>query len=152
MKQHYSNSPLPLQQTQMTTLHNISNIQLPFQPPIYNSPCNNMTWTSSIAASHSLQSSLIVTMTPNTANIITSSFPSLLSLQSRTLDTTVTIFHDQYGSPSQHRPLHDMCDYPMYGATLPPLLPLSLQVSCDLKLTMYTNHVSTMNRKLTYFV
>ena len=145
MEQHYNSNPLPLQQlqqTQMTPLNNIPHMHSPFLQQVYNSPFNNMTWTSFVAASHSSQSSLTVTMTPSTANIVTSSFSTLQPSQSRTLDTTVTTLHDQYGSSSQHRPLHDMCDYPMYGATLPPLPPpLQVLVLCIPKLTIYTNHM-----------
>ena len=147
MEQHYNSNPLPLQQvqqTQMTPLNNILHMQSPFLQQVYNSPFNNMTWTSSVAA-YSSQSSLTVTMTPSTINIVTSTFATLQSSQSRTLNTELTTLHDQYGSfmASQHRPLHDMCsDYPMYGTTLPPLPPsLQVLVLCIPKFTIYINHM-----------
>ena len=111
--QHHNNVPfyppqLP-QQAQMTPFHYM---QLPYQ---HNLPFgdNNITWTSSAIASHCLQSSPVVT----------SSFSTLHTSQSRAVDTPITTLHDQYGSSSQQRPLYDMCGYPT--GVLPPIpLPL----------------------------
>ena len=122
MEQQYSSfsfnsSFQPLQQTQMIPLDSVPHMQLPVQQQNYNSSFNNMTWTSSVAASHLLQSSSVVRMVPNMTVIITS---SLQSSQPRTLDTTVTTLNDQYGLSSQQRPPHDMCDHPTCGAISSP--------------------------------
>ena len=121
MEQHYSrfssfsSSFQPLQQAQVMPLNNLPHMQLPFQQQIYNPPFNNMTWTSSVVASHSSQFLSAVGMVPSMTVTITS---SLQSSQSRTIATTVTILHDQNGSSGQQRPLHDMFDHPARGATL----------------------------------
>ena len=80
-------------------------MQLPYQQQVYNSPFggNNMTWTSSVTASHSLQSSPVVRMTPSVTVTVTSSFSTLHTSQSRAVDTPITTLHDQYGSSSQQR-------------------------------------------------
>ena len=136
MEQHHNNVPfypstfqLP-QQAQMTPLNNIPHMRLPFQQQVYNSPFsgNNMTWTSSVTASHSLQRSSVVRMTPSVTVTVTSSFSTLQTSQSRAVDTPITTLHDQYGSSSQQRPLYDMYDYPT-GVLPPP--PPPPQVSCD---------------------
>ena len=121
VEQHHNNVPFypPLlqlpQQAQMTPF---PHMQLPYQQQFYNFPFggNNMTWTSSANASHS-------------SPVVTSSFSTLQTSQSRAVDTPITTLHDQYGSSNQQRPLYGMCCYPT--GVLPPVpLPLP-QVSCD---------------------
>ena len=105
----------------MIASNNVPYMQLPFQQQVYNSPFvgNNMTWASSVTASHSLQSSSVVRMTPSVTVTVTSSFSTLQTSQSRALDTPVTTLHDQYGSSSQQRSLYGMCGYPTGILPLP---------------------------------
>ena len=124
VEQHHNNVPfypaqLP-QQAQMTPF------QLPYPQQVYNSPFggNNMTWTSSVTASHSLQSSPVVRMTPSVTVTVTSPFSTLHTSQSRAVDTPITTLHDQYGSPSQQEPR------PLIGTPfLQPPVPMLPQVS-----------------------
>ena len=134
MEQHHNNIPfypsLP-QQAQMIPLNNVLYMQLPFQQQVYSSSFggNNMTWTSSVTVSDSLQSSSVVRMTPSVTVTVTSSFSTLQTSQSRAVDTPITTLHNQYGSSGQQRTLYGMCDYPT-GVLPPAPLPLP-QVSCD---------------------
>ena len=119
MEQHHNNVPFyPPQQAQMTPF---PYMQLPYPQQVYNSPFggSDMTWTSSVTASHSLQSSPVVRMTPSVTVTDTSSFSTLHTSQSRGVDTPITTLHDQYGSSSQQRPLYGMCGYPT--SVLPPV-------------------------------
>ena len=138
MEQHHNNVPFhpPLyqlpQQTQMASLNNVPQRQLPFPQQVYNSPFggSNMTWSSYGTASHVLQCSSTVRMNPSTSVTVTPSFSTLQTLQPRVVDSPVSsTLHDQYGCSSQQRPLYDMCDYPTGRAPLLP--PLPLQVSHD---------------------
>ena len=106
--QHHNNVPfyppqLP-QQAQMTPFPPY--MQLPHPQQVYNSPFggNNKTWTSSVTASHSLQSLPVVRMTPSVTVTVTSSFSTLHTSQSRAVDTPITTLHDQYGSFSHQEP------------------------------------------------
>ena len=134
VEQHHNNVPfypsLP-QQAQMTLLNNVPYTQLPFKQQVYNFPFggNNMTWTSSVTVSDSLESSSVVRMTPSVTVTVTSSFSTLQTSQSRAVDTPITTLHDLYGSSSQQRPLYGMYGYPT-GVLPPAPLPLP-QVSCD---------------------
>ena len=129
VEQHHNNVLLyPPQLPQQAQMTPFPYMQLPYQQQVYNSPFggNNVTWTSSITASHSLQSSSVVRMTPSVTVTVTSLFSTLYTSQSRAVDTPITTLHDQYGSSSQQRPLYGTCDYPT--GVLPPV-PLP-QVSC----------------------
>ena len=132
VEQHHNNVPLyPPQLPQQAQMTPFPYMQLPYPQQVYNSPFggNNVTWTSSVTASHSLQSSPVVRMTPSVTVTVTSSFCTLYTSQSRAVDTPITTLHDQYGSSSQQRPLYGMCGYPT--GVLPPVpVPLP-QVSCD---------------------
>ena len=128
VEQHHNNVPFyPLQQAQMTPF---PYMQLPYPQQVYNSPFggSDMTWTSSVTASHSLQSSPVVRMTPSVTVTDTSSFSTLHTSQSRAVDIPITTLHDQYGSSSQQRPLYGMCGYPTGVLPSVPLPPP--QVSC----------------------
>ena len=128
-----------LQQAQMTPLNNVPRMQSPFQQQGYNPPqgVNNMTWSSYATGPHYIQSAPAIRMTPGVIVTATPTFPT-------TPDTTMTTFHDQYGSSSQQRPFYGVWNHPTCRATLPPP---SLQVSCDPKLTIYINLcVATGNR------
>ena len=84
-----------------------------------------MTWTSYGTASHSLQCSSTVKMTPSTSVTVTPSFSTLQTLQSGAVDSGVSsTLDDQYGC--QQRPVYDMCDYPTGGVPLLPPLPLQV--------------------------
>ena len=86
-----------------------------------------MIWNCYDTASHCLQCSSTVRMTPSTSVTVTPSFSTLLTSQPRAVDSPVSsTLHDHYGCSSQQRLLYGMCDYPTGGA---PLLPLPLQVS-----------------------
>ena len=129
MAQHHNNVPFyPPHQAQMIPF---PYTQFPYPQQVCNSPFggSDMTWTSSVTASHSLQSSPIVRMTPSVTVTVTSSFSTLHTSQSRAVDTPITTLHDQYGSSSQQRPLYDMCGYPT--GVLPPVPLPPPQVSCD---------------------
>ena len=122
-QQRYLDTQLPLViAPSNTTPH----LQLPSQEQVCDSLSgyNNVPW----ASFNSLQSPPAIRLIPNT-NITATSFPTLQSSQSRTLDTTVTTLHDQYGSSSQQRPLHDMLYslasvLPQASLLQTPLLPL----------------------------
>ena len=116
----------------MTPLNFVPQMQSPFPQQVYNSPFggSNMTWTSYGSASHSLQCSSTVRMTPSTTVTVTPSFSTLQSSQPRAIDSPVSTLHDQYGCSSQQRALYGMCDYPTGGAPLLPPPP-PLQVSHD---------------------
>ena len=138
MEQCHNNAPFnplllqQLQQAQMTPLNNVLQMQSPFYQQGY-SPLfgiNNMI-QSSYTAPHCLQAAPAVRMTPGVTVMATSTFPTLQFPRSRTVDTTVTTFHDQYGFSNQQRPFYGLWDHPTCGATLRPLPPL--QVSCDPK-------------------
>ena len=110
------------QQAQMTPF---PYMQLPYLQQFYNSPFggNNMTWTSFATASHSLQSSAVVRMTPSVTVTVTSSFSTLHTSQSRAVDTPITTLHDQHGSSSQQEPR------PFIGTPFLPQIPVLPQVS-----------------------
>ena len=145
MEQHHNNVPfhppryqLP-QQTQMTPLNIVPQMQLPFPQQVYNSPFggSNMTRTSYGTTSHSLQCSSTVRMTPSTSVTVTPSFSTLQTSQPRAVDSGVSsTLHDQYSCSSQQRPEYGMCDYPTVGAPLLPPLPLQVSHAYDYSLCL----------------
>ena len=104
MAQPYNNVPFyPQQLPQQAQMTPFPYMQLPYPQQFYNSPFdgNNMTWTSSVTASHYLQSSPVVRMTPSVTVTVTSSFSTLHTSQTRAVDTPITTLH---GSYSQQEP------------------------------------------------
>ena len=123
MAQHHNNVPFyPPQLPQQVQMTPFPYMQLPYPQQVYNSPfgCNNMTWTSSVTASHSLQSSPVVRMTPSVTVTVTSSFSTLHTSQSRAVDTPIITLH---GSYSQQEPR------PFIGTPFLPSVPVLPQVS-----------------------
>ena len=145
MAQHHNNVPFyPPQLPQQAQMTPFPYMQLPYPQQVYNSldlfGGSDMTWTSSVTASHSLQSSPVVRMTPSVTVTVTSSFSTLHTSQSRAVDTPITTLHDQYGSSSQQEPR------PFIGTTFLPSVPVLPQVShIILHCGVYTMHNKAIN-------